>query len=184
MPAAAQTALTPHRSPAMPRRNRRAPMAPMSDLGPAIRHQRGELVTEDAPDPGAPNRTVRRARQEWAPDVLRRNGTIGDAQHQAATRLHDAYALGILGARDRMGVYIDRTGGPSGYADAQLAAAADYRRAAQAVGQVGMAALAWCVISTGTVAGWAECKGWPVPRAQGYLLAALDRLTEHYQLTD
>jgi hypothetical protein len=30
------------------------------------------------------------------------------------------------------------------------------------------------------VAGWAECKGWPVQRAQGYLLAALDRLAEHY----
>ena len=165
------------------RRTARLPPEPTFDLGPQIRHQRGELVVEDAPDPDAPNRTIRRSRYEWAPDVLLRNGTIDQAHHDAATRLHDAYALGVMGARDRLAVYIARTGAPSGYADARLAAATDYREAAQAVGIVAMSALSWCVISHGTVTGWAECKGWPVQRAQGYLLAALDRLAEHYGLT-
>jgi hypothetical protein len=169
---------------AMSRRRIARPVAePVFDLGPQIQHQRGELVLEDAPDPDAPNRTVRRARREWAPDVLLRNGTIDQGHRDAAIRLHDAYALGVMGARDRLAVYVDRTGAPSGYADALLAAATDYREAAQAVGIVAMSALSWCVISHGTVAGWAECKGWPVQRAQGYLLAALDRLAEHYGLT-
>ena len=156
---------------------------PVFDLGPQIRHQRGELVVEDAPDPDAPNRTIRRSRHEWAPDVLLRNGTIDQAHHDAATRLHDAFALGVMGARDRLAVYIAKTGAPAGYSDAQLAASRDYALAAQAVGIVAMSALSWCVISHGTVAGWAERKGWPVQRAQGYLLAALDRLAEHYGLT-
>jgi hypothetical protein len=145
-----------------------------------MRIERGEVDVLDAPDPDHPNATLRRAKAVWAPDVLLRNGTIDQAHHSAATRLHDAYALGVMGARDRLAIYIAKTGAPSGYADAQLAAAEDYRRAAQAVGIVAMSALSWCVISHGTVAGWAECKGWPVQRAQGYLLAALDRLAEHY----
>ena len=139
-------------------------------------------TSRDAPDPDAPNRTIRRSRREWAPDVLLRNGTIDQAHHDAATRLHDAYALGVMGARDRLEVYVDRIGAPFGYADAQLAAVRDYERAAQAVGIVAMSALKWCVISHGSVAGLAECKGWPVQRAQGYLLAALDRLAEHYEV--
>jgi hypothetical protein len=156
---------------------------PVSDLGPRIRLDRGELAVEDAADPDAPNRTVRRSKVVWAPDVLLRNGTIDQAHHDAARRLHDAYALGVMGARERTNVYIARSGSPAGYADAQLAACRDYQRAAQAVGIVAMSALSWCVISHGTVAGWAECKGWPVARAQGYLLAALDRLCEHFGLT-
>jgi hypothetical protein len=164
----------------MARRQRRYPAEPVADFGPRVRIERGEVDVQDAPDPDRPNATLRRAKAVWAPDVLLRNGTIGQAHHSAATRLHDAYALGILGARDRLAIYIAKTGAPSGYADAQLAAAEDYRRAAQAVGIVAMSALSWCVISHGTVAGWAECKGWPVQRAQGYLLAALDRLAEHY----
>jgi hypothetical protein len=164
----------------MARRQRRYPAEPVADFGPRMRIERGEVVVLDAPDPDRPNATLRRAKAVWAPDVLLRNGTIDQAHHSAATRLHDAYALGVMGARDRLAVYIARTGAPSGYADAQLAAAEDYRRACQAVGIVAMSALSWCVVSHGTVAGWAECKGWPVQRAQGYLLAALDRLAEHY----
>lgn len=168
----------------MPRRDRRRRWSePVSDLGPRVRLDRGDVMVEDAADPDRPNATVRRARAVWAPDVLLRNGTIDQPHHDAARRLHDAYALGVLGARDRLAVYIARTGAPAGYADAQLAAAEDYRRAAQAVGIVAMSALSWCVISNGTVAGWAECKGWPVQRAQGYLIAALDRLAQHYGLT-
>jgi hypothetical protein len=163
------------------RRRRASPALSTFDHGPDVLRDRGEITIADAADPDAPNRTIRRAKRVWAPDVLLANGTITQAHHDAATRLHDAHALGVLGARDRLAVYVDRTGAPSGYADAQLAAAGDYRRAAQAVGQVAMAALSWCVLSHGTVAGWAECKGWNGHRAMGYLLAALDRLTEHYE---
>ena len=164
-------------------RRKRAPAEPVADLGPRIRQERGEVVALDAPDPDAPNRTIRRARVVWCPDVLLSNNTISQAHHAAATRLHDAYALGVIGARHRLEAYVDRTGAPAGYADARLAAVRDYQQAAQAVGQVAMAALAWCVISHGSVAGWAECRGWSKDRAGGYLLAALDRLAEHYGLT-
>jgi hypothetical protein len=163
------------------RRRRPRTDATTSDLGPAVRLARGDVAVAEAPDPDQPNRTIRRARVVWVPDVLLANGTIGQAQHDAASRLHDAYALGILGARDRLTVYVDRTGAPSGLADARLAAASDYREATQAVGQIAMAPLSWCVLSYGTVAGWATQRGWNPHRAMGYLLAAMDRLAEHYE---
>jgi hypothetical protein len=165
----------------MSRRTRqRAKPRDSADLGPNILHERGDVTVISAPDPDAPNRTIRRARRVWAPDVLLANGTIQQEHHAAATRLHDAYALGVLGARERLAIFIDRTGTPAAFGDAQLAAARDYREAAQAVGIVAMSALSWCVLSYGTVGGWAACRGWHQQRAQGYLIAALDRLAEHY----
>jgi hypothetical protein len=155
-------------------------MEPAADLGPDILRHRGEVMTLDAPDPDSPNRTIRRAKRVWAPDVLLKNGSIDQAMHDAATRLHDAYALGVQGARDRLTVYVDRTGSPSGYADGQLAAARDYREAAQAVGQIGMAPLAWCVLSHGTVEGWAAEKRLNPHAAKGQLLMALEMLAQHY----
>ena len=108
-------------------------------------------------------------------------GSIGIAQHQAAERFVLSYERGILGARDRQIVRLSfEKRAPQGLPDAQLACASDYRAAEQAVGKVLSAALAWCVLSTGSVEGWAACKGWHRDRAAGYLLAALDRLAEHY----
>jgi hypothetical protein len=146
-----------------------------------MRLDRGEVMVCDAPDPDQPNRTIRRAKAEWLPDKLLANGTIGQQHHDAATRYHNAYEVGILGARDRLSVYVDCRGAPAGIADAQLAAATDYRQATQAVGLTLSAALVWCVLGRGTAAGWAADRGWNPHRAQGYLLAALDRLADHYE---
>lgn len=167
----------------MSRRKRHTLPAEVYDHGPDIQRDRGEVAVKDAPDIDNPNRTIRQAKRVWVPDVLLSNKTISQAHHDAATRLHDAYALGILGARDRLQVYVDRTSSPTGYADAQLAAATDYRRAVQAVGIRNMPALDWCVIGHGSIASWADMKGWSKDRACGYLLSALDRLAEHYGLT-
>ena len=163
------------------RRKRPRVSEPVSDIGVSLLHSRGELTIEDVGDPDQPNRTIRRGRRVWAPDVLLANGTISQRHHAAATRYHDAYEVGILGARDRLAVYVDCRGAPAGIADAQLAAATDYRQATQAVGLTLSASLTWCVLGCGTVAGWAEDRGWNPHRAQGYLLAALDRLTDHYE---
>lgn len=168
---------------AMPRRRNRArqpiPLEPF-DVGPAEPRRRGEVMVTDAADPDNPSRTIRRARRVWAPDVLLAKGSIDQDHHSAATRFHNAYAVGVQGARDRLGVYVDNSGRPSGLADARLAAVTDYRAAEAAVGPVASAALSWCVLSHGSVTGWAECRGWTVDKASGYLLAALDRLAHHY----
>lgn len=154
-----------------------------ADYGARYRLAPHEYQVEDAADPETPNRTVRRVRKKWTPDVLLLNGSITQAHHDAAQRYHNAYAVGMMGARDKIGVYVDCRGAPHGISDARLAAATDYQRASQAVGITLQPALAWCVLSTGTIAGWAECKGWDKNRAWGYLMAALDRLAEHYRLT-
>lgn len=153
------------------------------DLGPVILHRRGWLTLEDAPDPDAPNRTVRRARAVWVPDEWLRKGTIAQADHDAATRYHEAYALGIMGARERMPVYVQMTGAPAGYSDARLAAATDFREAEKAVGPFAADCLTWCVLGRSSVAEWANNRHLCRKIAAGYLLAAIHRLTEHYRLT-
>ena len=147
----------------------------------SLREVRGETEVVDAPDPEHPNRTIRRSRVVWTPDVWLAQGLIGRPEHDAAVRYHDAYALGVLGARDmeRLGMRI-RGSAQAGISEARLDCATDYRAATQAVGPLLSPALAWCVLSTGTVGGWAESRGWHKQRAMGLLTAALDRLTAHY----
>jgi hypothetical protein len=41
-------------------------------------------------------------------------------------------------------------------------------------------ALAWTVLSHGTVTGWAECKGIEVAKAAGQVVQGLERLQAHY----
>lgn len=161
---------------------------PVNDHGPKILTRRGKLkihpsrVLEDAADPDQPNRTIRRARVQWLPDVWLAKKVISQEQHDAATRFVMAYEMGVLGAKDRSfhRISFGRVA-PAGLANVQLFCITDYRQAEEAVGMSLSAALAWCVLSTGTVEGWAECKGWHRDRAAGYLMAALDRLVEHYR---
>jgi hypothetical protein len=154
-----------------------------SDIGPLMLHRRGWLTLEDAPDPDAPNRTIRRARAVWVPDEWLRKGTITQAHHNAAVRYHEAYALGVMGASDRAPIYIQITGAPSGLSDARLAAVTDYRKASDAVGAFSADCLTWCVLNRSTVANWANNRRMHPQIAAGYLLAAIHRLTEHYRLT-
>lgn len=163
------------------RRKLRAPRE-TADFGPSLRRKRGEVVVEDVADPDRPNATIRRARVAWVPDLWLARGTIGQREHAAATRLVRSYEVGILGARERAIVRISfARSTPAGLPDVRLACASDYQRAMQAVGPKLSAALSWCVLSTGTIEGWAECKGWHRDRAAGYLLAALARLADHYE---
>jgi len=43
-----------------------------------------------------------------------------------------------------------------------------------------MPALAWTVLSHGTVTGWAECKGIEAAKAAGQVVQALERLNRFY----
>lgn len=158
-------------------------LAQESDIGPRMLHERGWLTLEDAPDPGDPNRTIRRARAVWVPDEWLRKGVIDQAAHNAAVRYHEAYALGVIGAKDRPDVYIRVSGYRGGYSDARLAAATDFRKAEKAVGVFAADCLTWCVLGTSCVAAWARNRQMHPQIARGYLLAAIHRLTEHYRLT-
>ena len=150
---------------------------PAADYGA----QPWRVVREHVADPDAPNRTIRRARVQWAPDVLLSARTIDQRLHAAAQRLLSDYEASTAGSPEQVGVYVDRSVRPGSIADGQIDARTRYRMACQSVGQVGMTALAWCVLSQGTVAGWAECKGWNPQKALGLLLGALERLAEHYE---
>lgn len=164
----------------MSRRTRTSPAAIALDMGTAVRRARGDVMVEDAPDPDAPKRTIRRARAVWAPDVLLRTQAIDKQMHDAAVRYMDSYQLGVLGAKDRSMVFVSRSGSPGGMAEARLAAVTDWRKATQAVGIILSPILTWCVLGHGTLRGYAADCGGSREAAHRSLLAALDRLADHF----
>lgn len=154
-----------------------------ADLGPLEGFKTGAVGISFGPDLDCPNSAVKRAKRIWAPDTLLAKGAISPAQHTAACKYLEQYQRGILGAgRRRAIVPIRRTVALGGYQDTQLSAARAFREAEKAVGLTLSPALAWCVLSHGTVTGWAECKGWNTNKTAGFLMAALDRLAEHYKM--
>lgn len=120
------------------RPKRRPPPAVALDHGPAIRIARGDVVPVDGPDPDNPNRTVRRAELVVGYHVLWANKLITDDQHEAADRLLVALEA-VQGASDGAGtdpavkVAHWLQGHP---ATRQVQAAADLRRASEALGAV------------------------------------------------
>lgn len=139
------------------------------------------ITKEDAADPERPNATIRRARVQWAPDVLLAARTIDQRLHEAARRLLSDFEARHAGSAEQLGVYVDRCVRPGGIADERLDAQTRYRMACEAVGQAGMAALTACVLHHGTVSDWAASKAWNPQKALGLLLGALERLAEHYE---
>lgn len=95
----------------------------------------------------------------WVPDAMLGRGMITEALHAAAKRFRDDYYAGQAG---------------------RLGAREAYLRASKAVGTTAMPALAWTVLSHGTVTGWAECKGIEVAKAAGQVVQALERLNRFY----
>ncbi len=96
----------------------------------------------------------------WVPDAMLGRGMITEALHAAAKRFRDDYYAGQAG---------------------RLGAREAYLRASRAVGTTAMPALAWTVLSHGTVTGWAECKGIEVAKAAGQVAQGLERLGAHYE---
>jgi len=96
-------------------------------------------------------------------------------QHlQAAERLRDDYEIGE-------GVNLGKgSGGEAGPMDVQIDARTRYRSAVAAVGPSLCAILLPVVLSAWTVKQWAEDRGMSETKASGYLIAALDRLQDHY----
>ena len=73
-----------------------------------------------------------RARVQSALERYERRGQLTSRQARAGQRIYEAYALGVVGARNG-----DATGNgsdPSGYTDAQIAMAQEYRLIRDAVG--------------------------------------------------
>lgn len=162
---------------------KRKPAGQASDLGPAIRIKRGEVVAEFRPDPakpgGAPVKGARAA--QGGHDYLLRRGSLDRTQHAAAVRYCDAWhgmdrSVGTLGALATPGrLPPHQQGCPT---SRMVACASDIRTADAAIGQAARILVRRVVIdgqTLGTVGG-AAGEGDQV--TLGRLRAALDRLTE------
>lgn len=160
------------------RKPRRAPPAVALDHGPAIRLARGETAVRDAPDPDAPNRTVRRAAVRVLYHGLWADGLLTDDQHEAADRLLVALEA-AQGARDGglppgIRVAPHQQGSPSAR---QVQATADLRLAREALGLVAWEDLVRFVGANLWPMTWA-------PGALGELRSSLDVLCLAWRITD
>lgn len=184
----------------------RAPAAPVGAGAAVVPHQvtRGYVETgawDDPTDTGRRNSTnVRLVHGFRRADPLitlhrRSPHEVTERHLRAAERLRDDHEIGE-GVRG-----VGRgAGGGVGPTDAQLDGLTRYREAVAAVGQSQCAILLPVVLAGWTVKRWVESKGpatdsnsrvlydrrgQPLPamteqKAAGYLIAALDRLHEHY----
>lgn len=160
-----------------------------ADLGPRIRHERGDLVEHHRPDPDAPNRTVRGARVRVLYVEAHARGSITDAEREAADR-YLILCEAATGARDRSLVHTARLppwqqGHPT---MSQVAAEADLRRVHEAVGVAGTRLLRHYVrdnlpADSAPVAAL-ELVGADAKQRMGWIRAALRRAAEVWGMTD
>lgn len=145
------------------------------------------IVTEPAGiTPGGMVVSTRRRVQ--APlERMRARGQISMRQAAAGERLYAAWALGVVGARDR-----DAPGcsawSPAGYTDAQLAALQDYRQSCAAMGGLANVAVLVCcygmTVRSVALGATGSGSGHAVTRVADMLRQALTQLAESQGIPD
>ena len=172
------------------RRKRAAKAMPLvvdmagADLGPVVQHERARLEVVDAADPGAPSRTIRRARVVCHYDAMWKAGTLGNPEREAA----DRYAVTCEreeGARDASGSACGASA-PWSRTPALTAiqASASLRAAHEAVGSDGKALLRMYVRDNRPMKAIAEDRSEEREVCKGRILATLRRLAEHWGMRE
>ena len=157
-----------------------ASLDPTLDHGPATLIRRGEIVREDRADPDAQTRTVAGTRRRDGLRAMWSRGQIDGAQWTAAERYRDdlEVASGARPGTDNAGVRsTSRHYEPTAL---QIDAQTRVTGATLAVGLILNNVLVWVVVSRGTVADYAGCRGIGERRAGEMLRTALDHLVGFY----
>jgi len=169
---------------------RQKPLAPpqkggnreMADFGPSIRRKRGDVELVDRPDPHNPNITVRGAQKVPGYDRLWRQGTLTADQRHAADRYGRLVerAGGAAWRPDGAQVRVDcRAYGPTA---AQVDAEHELRHARAALGRAATEVADLVAVGGVTVAELASHLAVSEGIARGMIVAALQRLVEHWRL--
>lgn len=161
-------------------------LAVNSDDGPTPElRQHAEVATRHLKASGGGKGHQRVTRLER----LRIAERISPSEYDAGERLHDDWALGVQGVRERAMIAVQSSGTPGGPTDAQLAALGRYQAARAALVEM----------SGGHRAGelllWVACEDMPwstvarklgveAEAAQGWACTALAALAEHYAAVD
>lgn len=154
----------------------------VGDYGPSVQRRNGRIEVVDAPDPGAPVRTIRRARVVCHYDTAWQRGHISGTEREAA----DRYA--IICEREA-GATEGRAGHASSNSPWQrtpaltaLQASATLRAAHEAVGRDAAALLRLYVRDNVPCADLAHARGECRKQAMGRIRASLARLAEHWEM--
>jgi hypothetical protein len=115
---------------------------------------------------------------------LRSKAEVTDRHIRSAEQFRDDYEIGILGARPpRHGNSTGSTAAGGGLTEMQMLAADAYRRARSSVGESQCRILDAVVLGLDNVSSYAAKVNVSEQVAKGYLIAALDRLADHYEPT-
>jgi len=162
-----------------------------SDLGPGLRRRPvrdragGVLrepdveVSDQAADPDNPNRRLRRAYRVDPVELLRRSGTLGPREVEAAQELRDCLErLVASGGGD--GARVSLSGYPvEPISDAQMRAGRRVREAQALLGPVLWPGVLWLCLG-GTVRGFCEVAVIDRRRGTGIVVLGLQRLAVHF----
>jgi hypothetical protein len=140
--------------------------------------------TDDNPNARTP-KTVKAYRRVDVLATLYKRGGLVTLEHRAgAERYRTAYEVGhegaVGGGSGGRGERVQECYQPGGPTMARLDQLSVYRAATQAVGPTLSGVLMHVVLLNSDVTGWAEWRGVRREVAMGFLIAALDRLCEHF----
>jgi hypothetical protein len=144
------------------------------------RGQHGEVVAELTED----ERPVPVARVQPPLERMWKRGAIDDAQYIAGKRLHEAYALGLCGARNPEARSSGEASLSFGLAGAQLIALQEYREAKAALGVRLWPYLDWVVCKDVSLSDLAKELGRNPTELTALLKVGLDILSDHFSDTD
>lgn len=175
----------------LPRKRRGRPERPepreVSDVGPLIQRQRGDLKVDFAADPANPNATIRRAMRNPRYNQMHLKREINDEEREAC----DAYAILIEtrgGARWVNGEHVGGSSTNPAYRGhptmTQVQASARIGRAHTAVGNDAAALLELFVVQNLPLVELAKRRKERDEVTKGRLLAAINRLAEHWGMIE
>lgn len=165
---------------ASPRRSRKASTHKKATVEPPERRQHAKL--EDVPTDTA---GVKARRVKPVVETLSARGTIDGRQLAAAEALREDYEVGIHGARigDDLPVGVQgKTGDRHEMTQAQIEAAANYRRAVQTIGLLADAVVTPIVLENCTLEETGRRLGVDKKHLAGRLQVALDQVASFYGL--
>lgn len=156
----------------------------LTDAGPreARQEHHGPVVFEER---SASEGRSMRARRLSSIEVMERNGTITPSMRRAADEFFTHFSQAGLGSRYSTINLFRVAGGSGNYSEAQAHHLHECRKAMDSVGKGLAASILWDVVGLNcTVKAWAGSRVVPIrPEvAMGILIAALDRLSEHWKL--
>ena len=152
---------------------------PLRDAAGRVIREPDVAVNDQAADPDNPNRRLRRAYRVDPVELLRRSGTLGAREVEAAEELRECLER-VVASRGGDGARVSLSGYPvEPISDSQMRASRRVREARALLGPALWPGVLWLCLG-GSVRGYCDEMGIDRRRGTGIIVLGLQRLAVHF----